>query len=266
MNFNSHTFTDKGATVAWYQKGDGKPLIILHGWGSSGDVMKPMCEKLSSVRNCVIIDLPGFGKSPEPPEAWSVADYADLISSFVIKIFPGSAVDFLVHSFGGRIMLKLLSGEKRDLYIDKIIITGGAGLKPKRSPSFYAKRLLVTLLKLPVKVLPSSKREAAMNRLRNTKLWKSLGSSDYRKLSGVMRKTFVKSVTEFFDDKLYLINDEILLLWGTDDKATPLDQGARLEKGLKNSALVKIDNAGHYAFLDQPAKFTAIAKAYLEGE
>ena len=104
-----------------------------------------------------------------------------------------------------------------------------------------------------------------MKRLRKTALWKSLGSSDYQKLTGVMRETFVKSVTEFFDDRLAAIDDEMLLLWGTDDTATPMDQANRLEKGIKNSALVKIDDAGHYAFLDQPSQFTAIVRAYLEG-
>jgi pimeloyl-ACP methyl ester carboxylesterase len=265
MKFFSNTFNYNGTPVAWYQKGEGKPLIILHGWGSSGEVMKPIADKLSGVRNCVIADLPGFGNSPAPPEAWSIGDYADMVSAFVNDRFPGQPVDMLVHSFGARILLKLLSKPERPVTIDKMIITGGAGLKPKRSLKFHLKKLFVAILKAPIKLLPPSKREAAMDRLRGTSLWKSLGSSDYRKLSGVMRETFVKSVTEFFDETLHDIPDDILLLWGTDDEATPLDQARRLEKGLKNGALVLIDNAGHYAFLDQPAKFTAISKAYLEG-
>ncbi|REL24554.1 alpha/beta hydrolase [Rhodohalobacter sp. SW132] len=265
MEFISKRFQYNGAETTWYQKGEGKPLIILHGWGSSSDVMKPAADKLSGIRNCVLVDLPGFGKSPEPPEAWGIGDYADMVSSLVRNEFPNQPVDYLVHSFGGRIILKLLSEQKRTLQIEKVIITGGAGLKPKRSLKFHVKRITAKLLKLPVKLVIPSKRETWMNRLRNTALWKSLGSSDYSKLSGVMRETFVKSVTEFFDDRLDEIPDEILLLWGTDDDATPMDQARRLEKGLKNSALVEIENAGHYAFLDQPAKFTAISRAYLEG-
>ena len=265
MKFNSHTSTHNGSTLSWYQIGEGKPLIILHGWGSSGDVMKPTAEKLAAVRNCIILDLPGFGQSPEPPSAWSIGDYADMVCEFINEQFPGRPVDFLVHSFGGRILLKILTQSPRSVSIDKMIITGGAGLKPKRSLSYHLRRIAAAILKAPIKLALPSKREALMNRLRNTALWKSLGSSDYRKLSGVMRETFVKSVTEFFDGKLHQIDDEMLLLWGKDDAATPLDQGRRLEKGIKNSALVEIEHAGHYAFLDQPSKFAAIAKAYLEG-
>jgi len=264
MEFISHTFSHKGASVTWYQKGAGKPLIILHGWGSSGDVMKPVANRLSGIRNCVIVDLPGFGKSPEPPAAWAIGDYAEMVAALAEDQFPGQEVDLLVHSFGARILLKLLSAPERTLAIDKMIITGGAGLKPKRSLTYYVKRMAATMLMLPAKIVLPSKREGLKNRLRNTALWKSLGSSDYRKLSGVMRETFVKSVTEFFDESLKDIDDEILLIWGVDDMATPLDQARRLEKGLKNSALVEIENAGHYAFLDQPAKFSAITRAYLD--
>jgi len=77
-----------------------------------------------------------------------------------------------------------------------------------------------------------------------------------------MRQTFVKSVTEHLDQLLPDIDNEILLLWGENDDATPLYQAERMEKGLKNSALVVIDHAGHYAFLDKPKRFAAIAEAF----
>ena len=265
MDVKTKRYTYNELPVAHYMVGDGKPLIILHGWGSSSQVMMPLAKKLSELRTCVLIDLPGFGETPEPQEPWAVGDYADLVETFISEKYPESPVDFLVHSFGGRILLKILSRPDRRIQIEKMIITGGAGLKPKRSFSYHMKRLTAKLLKMPVRLVIPSKREAVMKKLRNTSLWKSLGSSDYQNLSGVMRETFVKSVTEFFDDKLHGIDDELLLLWGKDDAATPADQAHRMEKGLINSALVEIEDAGHYAFLDQPSKFTAIARAYLDG-
>jgi pimeloyl-ACP methyl ester carboxylesterase len=251
--------------VATYTVGDGKPLIILHGWGSSSAVMMPLAKKLGAHRTCVLLDLPGFGETPEPPRAWAIDDYAGMVETFINDTFPDTAVDILVHSFGGRILLKMLSRPNRKVEIDKMIVTGGAGLEPKRSLKYHTKRLTAKLLKLPVKLVPSSKRDAAMEKLRGTALWKSLGSSDYSKLSGVMRETFVKTVTEYFDNQLSKIDDELLLLWGKEDTATPTDQAHRLDKGLKNSALVVIDDAGHYAFLDQPSQFVSIANAYLKG-
>lgn len=265
MKIDTEQYRYDEIDIATYSVGDGKPLVILHGWGSSSAVMMPLAKKLAKHRECLLIDLPGFGESPPPRSAWSIGDYTDMVLAYIQDHYPDTPVDFLVHSFGARILLKILSMKEGPVQIEKIIITGGAGLKPKRSFSFHVKRLTAKFLKLPVKLVIPSKRDAVMNRLRKTQLWKSLGSSDYQKLTGVMRETFVKTVTEFFDDHLSAIDEEALLLWGTDDAATPIDQAKRMEKGLKNSALVKIEDAGHYAFLDQPARFTAIVRAYLDG-
>lgn len=252
--------------IVYYRVGEGKPLLILHGWGSSSAVMMPLAKNLGGLRASVLIDLPGFGESPDPGEPWGIQEYADMTMQFVNDQWPDTKPDLLVHSFGCRILLKLLSNKETSAIFDKIIITGGAGLKPRRSMNYYAKKWTAKLLKAPVKILPKPLQAAAMDKVRSTSLWRSLGSSDYNKLSGVMRETFVKSVNEYFDDQLHTIDNEILLLWGKEDNATPRDQAKRLEKGLKNSALVEIEDAGHYAFLDQPAKFMAIAKAYFEGE
>lgn len=266
MNNQLNNFVFEGQNVSWQQIGSGKPLLILHGWGSSSKVMWNLAKSFEEAHTCYLIDFPGFGESPEPKVAWAVGNYAELVKSFIDKeINPDDKIDLLVHSYGCRVALKLLSNNSVSSSINKVLITGGAGLKPKRKASYYFRKYAAKALKLPFQILPGSLREKGLKYLRQTSVWKSLGSSDYQKLSGVMRETFVKSVTEYLDDLLPAINHEILLLWGRNDQATPLEQGKRLEKGLKNSALVVIDDAGHYAFLDQPGKFRAIAKAFFDG-
>lgn len=266
MKFEESRFTHLDTSIAVYKGGTGKPLILLHGWGSESAVMMPLAEKLAEMRECHLIDFPGFGKSEEPKKGWDLSDFADLVKTYIDEQYPdGEEVDFLVHSYGCRVILLLCSDRIFAKRIGKVLVTGGAGLKPKRSKLFYLKKYTAKTLKLPFLILPGSLREKGLNRLRQTELWKKLGSSDYRKLSGPMRETFVKTVTLHLDDRLPRIEHEILLLWGENDDATPLDQARRLERGLINSALVTIEDAGHYAFLDQPSRFTAIAKAFFEG-
>lgn len=261
----SRFFNYNDSKIAHSVIGQGKPLIMLHGWGSSSRVMTVIAKSLGKIRTCHLIDLPGFGDSPEPAEAWGIDDYADLVEDFISSL-EASQVDMLVHSFGGRITLKLLARGEISQKIDKVLITGGAGMKPKRSFSFYLKKYLAKTLKAPFLILPGASRDQALSWLRGTSIWKKLGSSDYSKLSGVMRGTFVRSVTEHLDHLLPGIDHEILLLWGENDDATPLYQGQRMEKGLKNSALVVIDNAGHYAFLDKPKQFASIAQVFFKNE
>lgn len=257
-------FEANESRIAWYQTGTGKPLLILHGWGSESKVILPIAERLSDIRNCYLLDLPGFGESPEPPIAWSVADYAEAVEMFIVHHFKDQKIDLFVHSFGARIAIKMLHHTPIASSIDKVIFTGAAGLKPKRKLNYYFRKYSAKALKLPFSILPKLYRERGLNRLRESAIWKRLGSSDYQQLSGVMRETFVKTVTEFLDSSIPTIEHEILLLWGENDLSTPLDQAHRLDKALKQSALITIRDAGHYAFLEKPAEFTSIMRAYLE--
>lgn len=250
-------------TVAWREHGQGEPLLILHGWGVDSSVMVPLMNRLGSLRRCIALDFPGFGESPPPPVAWGVDDYAAMVREFMSAVAL-ERCDILAHSFGGRVTLSLLAADPAGTAFSKILITGGAGMKPRRTWKFYYRRSLASLLKAPTYLLPTSLRAGALDRIRRTKIWKSLGSSDYQKLQGTMRETFVKTVNHFQEPLLPSIKHPILLLWGADDPATPLYQAQRLEQGLTNAALVTIDRAGHYAFLDQPAQFGAIAEAFFK--
>jgi len=261
----TRNFDYNGTNIAFNTIGEGKPLILLHGWGVSSEVLQPLAGQLSALRTCYLIDLPGFGSSPPPPKPWSIDDYADAIEAFITE-YCNEPIDILAHSFGGRITLKMCAQQKTSTQIDKVLITGGAGMKPNRSLVFYLKKYTAKFLKMPFSLLPGPLSDNALKWLRSTPVWKSLGSSDYRQLSGVMRKTFVQTVSEYLEPCLPNIKHEVLLLWGVDDNATPLYQAERMEGGLKNAALVTIDKAGHYAFLDRPQKFTAIAKAFFQHE
>jgi pimeloyl-ACP methyl ester carboxylesterase len=261
---STHTFTYRNQDIIYEKLGEGKPLVMLHGWGSSKRVMRPVAQNLAALRTSYVLDLPGFGDSPEPSRSWSIDDYADCVQAF-IQSLGEEKTDVLVHSFGGRIILKLCARDFGKTHIQKVLITGGAGMKPKRSFKFYVKKYTAKVLKAPFLILPKSLRNKALSWLRSTTLWKSLGSSDYSKLSGVMRETFVKSVSEYLESCLPNIPHEVLLLWGRNDESTPVYQARRIEKGIPHAALVIIEDAGHYAFLDKPKQFARIAEAFFKG-
>lgn len=265
MTSELHTFTYQDLPVHYRKTGRGRPLLFLHGWGSKSDVMCPLAERLSTLRTCYLPDLPGFGQSPVPKQAWSVGDYADMIESF-IRSLDVDKVDLLVHSFGGRIALKLLARPDIRERTGKVLIAAGAGMRPRRGWRYYGRKYLAKALKLPFVLLPKPYRDRALRNLRSTTLWKKLGSSDYQQLEGTMREIFVQTVTEHLDHLLPKISGDILLVWGDQDSATPLYQGKRMENGIDGAALVTIEGAGHYAFLDRPAHFARIARAFFSVE
>ena len=61
-------------------------IVLLHGWGQNIEMMRSVGDAFVKTHEVVILDLPGYGKSSEPPFAWSVYDYTECIYEFLKKI------------------------------------------------------------------------------------------------------------------------------------------------------------------------------------
>lgn len=270
----THSFDWNGHTLKWAEFGDpnAKPMIFLHGWGSSSAAFGPLAQGLMAHRRCILLDFPGFGASSTPQNPWTLQTYAESTQAWINHLdLAKDSADLLVHSFGARVLLWWLtrpsaSSPSRCMdYFDKIIITGGAGVKLPKPLAVQVKLAFVRLLKAPSYLLPGTVGEAYLSTLRGSSLWKSLGSSDYKELSPVMRQTFSSVVNSTFDPAvLREISREILLIWGEKDTATPLKAARIMESSIQGAGLSIVEGAGHYPFLDKPKTFAAILHSYLD--
>ena len=90
------------------------------------------------------------------------------------------------------------------------------------------------------------------------------GSADYAAASPVMRGCLVKAVNEDLTPLFERIKQEVLLIWGTLDDATPLSDALLMEKLMPDAGLVKIEGAGHFCWLNNPQLFNAVIRSYLK--
>lgn len=88
---------------------EGECVLFLHGWGANIKVFDRLMETVSKKYCAAALDLPGFGESEEPSEPWSVDDYVGFVIKFTRETGL-SPVALVGHSFGGRLMIKLLAG------------------------------------------------------------------------------------------------------------------------------------------------------------
>jgi pimeloyl-[acyl-carrier protein] methyl ester esterase len=58
----SFTLPDGGG-LAWYEAGNGRPLVLLHGWATSASVFSELVAMLAEDFRLLIPDLPGHGAS-----------------------------------------------------------------------------------------------------------------------------------------------------------------------------------------------------------
>lgn len=242
---------------------DSPPLLLLHGWGSSSQSMRPLANALSASYQTHTLDLPGHGTSPPPPEPWGIPEHADLLHAYVEEKIQ-SPVTVIGHSNGGRLALYMASTPGMSDAIDRLVLISPSGVQPKRSLSYYVRSGIATALKTPLQGLPSPLHEPAMDWLRHSLVWRLLGSSDYNTLQGVMRETFVKTVNYYLDGALNRIQAPTLLFWGTEDEAVSRRQMNVIEDALDDCALVELEGAGHYGHLDDFETVLSATRHFLE--
>lgn len=247
-----------GLNINYIDKGEGELVVLLHGWGANISLFNSMIELLSAKYRVVAMDMPGFGGSDEPKEAWNVEDYKNFVTEF-LKSYDADEITFLGHSFGGRVIIKMFETGNLPFKIKKLVLTGSAGVLPKKSTKQKIKQRVYKMTRkiysspLVTKLFPD-----ALENLRRKN-----GSADYNAASPVMRQTLVKVVNEDLTHAFHKVTPPTLLVWGRNDTATPLADGQLMEKLMPEAALVVLDNSGHYAFLDEMFAFNKILASYM---
>ena len=237
--------------------GAGQPLFLLHGWGCSTEIWKSVVPFLEERFQVINVDFAGFGKSDEPHEVWGVEEYTRSVEAIAQNEGIVNPV-LMGHSFGGRVSIVYASRNKTC----KVILTDAAGIKPKRSFTYYRKVYTFKLMKHLANIFLGKKRALELIEKRRAKA----GSADYNNASPRMRAILSKVVNEDLCHLMPKISAPTLLFWGENDTATPLADAKRMEKLIPDAGLVTVAGAGHYAFLENTPLFLRVVESFLSKE
>ena len=245
-------------------RGSGAPLLLLHGWGGRADSFLPVTRDFSAARTVYAVDFPGHGNSPEPPAPWSVTEYMELIWAFI----PSNGYIWLRYHrpFPSVAAWRCCSPPSIPKPCAAWCLPVCAGLRPRSSgkKSMRNARLQGRCAPSPTTASPAACWESALRRGAK-KLVQRFGSADYKALSKTMRPTFNRVIAQDLRGVLPRIQASTLLIWGTEDKDTPLWMGEVMEKEIPDAALVRLEGCGHFAYLEKYADFRAIAWKFLIG-
>jgi pimeloyl-ACP methyl ester carboxylesterase len=79
--FTHHVVRAGGRTFYYRDGGRGSVVVLLHGYGDTGDMWAPLAQQLASHYRVIVPDLPGLGRSR--PAAWNAPyDMASVARSF----------------------------------------------------------------------------------------------------------------------------------------------------------------------------------------
>ncbi len=242
--------------INYIVEGEGSPILLLHGWGSSNVVWRNIINYLKNRYTLYALDFPGCGESSMPKAPLDLNDYNNLVIEFCKKL---NIIDPIImgHSHGGRVALSLMANNL--LSFNKAILFDSAGIIAKKS---LKTRFKIKTFKFCKKVLtlPIIKNytERTLNTLKNY-----FGSNDYSNAPDVMKKTLVNVVNVDLRKELGNINVSTLLIWGDKDTDTPLTNAKLIEELIPDCGLCVLKGCGHFALIEKPYEVNAILNSFL---
>lgn len=246
-----------GLNIEYITEGEGQPVLLLHGWGSSFDVYRGIINTLKNRCRLFAVNFPGCGGSDTMDTPWSLDDYCHFVLKFMAAVGISDPI-LIGHSHGGRVILKMAADGM--VNPPKIVLLDSAGLIPKKS----------TKQKLRAKSFKAIKKVLSLPVIKNhsepllDKARKHYGSADYNAAPEVLRKTLVSLVNTDLRDIIHNIKCPTLLIWGENDTATPLSDAKIIESLIPDSGLCVIKGTGHYSFCEQPYQAHAILNSFIK--
>ena len=210
-----------------------KVIVFLHGWGANKELMSDAFCKYNKQYKHIYIDLCGFGNSNNDYVIDSFF-YAEIIDKFIQEVLNSNDTLFCIagHSFGGKIAT-LIAQKQNTKTKAKIILLSCAGIiEPKN---------IKTKLKIWLSKVFGFLGIRMMSRL--------LRSKDANNLNENMYEILKLVIKEDFSDIFAKTKNDVLILWGKQDRATAIESGIKISKLIANSEFQSYDG-GHFFFLD----------------
>ncbi len=241
-------------------KGKGRPLLLLHGFGSSSYSFHHLIEPLSKKFQVFNLDLKGFGNSPKPKDyRYSVYDQAVLVSRF-IKNHNLKDVILIGHSYGGGVALSVVLMDQTN--IAKMVLIDPAAYR-QYIPSLIRQLKIPIIGPLGFYILPSSYEVNESYKYAfydKSKIEKSTIDIMAKNLDKANAKsTYLYAIDDLIPDDIDTVSkrySEIkvptLLIWGEKDVVVRKSKGYQLEKDLPNAKLMIIKNCGHIPHEEKP--------------
>ena len=253
----------KGLRIAYERAGEGPPLLLLQGFvGDARSTWRRQIDDLSDEFTVVAWDVPGAGRSSDPPESFRLPDYADSLAGFVDTLGLGQ-VHLVGLSFGGALALEFYR-RHRSTVMSLVLAGAYAGWVGSLASEIAEKRLMQSLRasQLPptefmATMLPTMFSTAALN----DELDEFVASLTEFHPAGF--RAMARACAVDLRDVLPQVQVPTLLLYGDKDVRAPLSVGHALHAAIPNSKLVVMPGVGHVSSVEAAEQFNLEVRRFL---
>jgi pimeloyl-ACP methyl ester carboxylesterase len=240
--------------------GRGKPLLLVHGLGSSGHAWEPILEPLAQARRVMVIDLPGHGASPAQGDSGTFAGLVRSVAEW-LGTERMTGVDMVGSSLGARVVLELA---RRGLAGNVVALDPGGfweGWERQFAvTTLTASRALVKTLKpaLPALTGNAASRSALLAQL-SARPWALDGAFVAEELRTLAETPTVPSLIQDLgygpgQEGIATTKGRLAIGWGRHDRLCLPVQAQRAAKRFPSAHLHWFEHSGHFPLWDEPAE------------
>jgi pimeloyl-ACP methyl ester carboxylesterase len=275
---NPRTIELHGQTVNYHELGEGPPLLLIHGISSSSESWSEVLPRLAERHTVIAPDLIGHGASAKPHGDYSLGAFASSLRDLLVALGHERAT-VVGHSLGGGIAMQF--SYQFPERVDRLVLVDSGGLGREV-------HLMLRAATLPGAnwVLPAIARTGALH----------AGASAARLLGrfGVHASPEIRGIADGFEtledpdacraflhtaraimdshgqrvsaaDRLYLAQHiPTLIIWGERDTLIPVAHGRAAHELMPASRLEVFEQAGHFPFRDDPARFVSVLQRFID--
>jgi pimeloyl-ACP methyl ester carboxylesterase len=251
-----------GQSIAYREAGQGAALVLLHGFLCDSRCWRRQLAELSGQFRIMAWDAPGAGSSSDPPETFTTTDYAHCLAGLLDAIGITSA-HVVGLSWGGILAQEFYRVSPQR--VRRLVLAGAyAGWKGSLAEPVWRERLQSCLRDsrgpvdaLVAMLLPGMFTDGVPENVRE-----ELGTimAQFHPVGfRVMARSSAESDTR---DLLPRIDVPTLVLWGSEDRRSPMHIAEQLYTAIPGADLVVIPEAGHVSNMEQPDAFNAHVRRF----
>jgi len=242
--------------------GEGKPIVLIHGWPLSDEMYEYQYQYLVEKGFRVIgITLRGFGKSDKPYGKYTYDVYADDIKVVLDKLQISDAT-LGGFSMGGAISVRYVTRHNA-AHVNKLALFGAAVPVWTQRADFaigLTKNQVNELIALsrtnrPQLLADFGKIFAATETAVSPGLGNWLGAINIEASPYATTQSLIALRDTDLRPELNKINIPVAIFHGTKDKICDFSLAEEMNKSIKNSFIVRLENSGHGLFIEELDKF-----------
>jgi pimeloyl-ACP methyl ester carboxylesterase len=235
----------------WLERGDGDPVVLLHGLMGEMDHWESALETLAAFCRPIALELPLFDTGLMDLSVPGLAEYVRRFME-ALELRPSIIGG---NSLGGHLALEALAHPE---LVSGLILSGSSGLfersftrnVPHRPSAAYVREKMEEIFYDPTLVTPEW-----VESIRRIVTTRHLAVRVLRAARAAMRHNL--------EERLGDVRVPALIVWGKEDRITPPEVAERFHAGIPGSQLVYLPNCGHAPMLEQPEAFDAVVSEWL---